>query len=88
MEKIREVVYKKDIKILYFEIFYFYFFCLNEIIDYFNEKKKVEVRFRIGIESFDNDFRKKIYNKNIFLDEKKLEELLEKIYLVCLLIVI
>ncbi len=79
-------LYKKDIKILYFEIFYSYLSRLNEIIDYFNEKKKVEVRFRTGIESFDNDFRKKIYNKNIFLDEKKLEELSEKIYSVCLLI--
>jgi len=83
LEKIREVVYEKDIKILYFEIFYSYLSRLNEIIDYFNEKKKVEIRFRTGIESFDNDFRRKVYNKNIFLDEKKLSE---KIYSVCLLI--
>ena len=58
LEKIREVVYKKDIKILYFEIFYSYLSRLNEIIDYFNEEKKVEIRFRTGIESFDNDFRR------------------------------
>ena len=44
----------------------------------FNEKKKVEIRFRTGIESFDNDFRRKVYNKNIFLDEKKIKELSEK----------
>ena len=53
LQKIREVVYEKDIKILYFEIFYSYLSRLNEIIDYFNEKKKVEIRFRTGIESFD-----------------------------------
>ena len=81
LEKIREIVYEKDIKILYFEIFYSYLSRLNEIIDYFNEKKKVEIRFRTGIESFDNDFRRKVYNKNIFLDEKKIKELS-----VCLLI--
>ena len=46
LEKIREIVYEKDIKILYFEIFYSYLSRLNEIIDYFNEKKKVEIRFR------------------------------------------
>ena len=80
LEKIREVVYEKDIKILYFEIFYSYLSRLDEIINYFNEKKKVEIRFRMGIESFDNDFRRKVYNKNIFLDKKKIKELSEKIY--------
>ena len=86
LEKIREIVYEKDIKILYFEIFYSYLSRLNEIIDYFSEKKKVEIRFRTGIESFDNNFRRKVYNKNIFLGEKKIKELSEKIYSVCLLI--
>ena len=86
LEKIRDVVYEKDIKILYFEIFYSYLSRLDEIISYFNEKKKVEIRFRTGIESFDNDFRRNVYKKNILLDEKKIKELSEKIYSVCLLI--
>ena len=86
LEQIREVVYEKDIKILYFGIFYSYLYRLDEIISYFNEKKKVEIRFRTGIESFDNNFRRKVYNKNIFLDKKKIKELSEKIYSVCLLI--
>ena len=86
LEQIREVVYEKDIKILYFEIFYSYLSRLDEIINYFNEKKKVEIRFRTGIESFDNDFRRNVYKKNILLDEKKIKELSEKIYSVCLLI--
>ncbi|WP_074015936.1 radical SAM protein [Fusobacterium massiliense] len=86
LEKIREIVYEKDIKILYFEIFYFYLPRLNEIVDFFNEKKKVEIRFRTGIESFDNDYRRNVYGKNIILDEKKIKELSEKIYSVCLLI--
>lgn len=86
LEQIRELVYEKDIKILYFEIFYSYLSRLDEIIDYFNEKKKIEIRFRTGIESFDNDFRRNVYKKNILLDEKKIKELSEKIYSVCLLI--
>ena len=86
LEKIREIVYEKDIKILYFEIFYSYLQRLNEIVDFFNEKKKVEIRFRTGIESFDNDYRRNVYGKNIILDEKKIKELSEKIYSVCLLI--
>ena len=86
LEKIRERVYEKDIKILYFEIFYSYLPRLNEIVDFFNEKKKVEIRFRTGIESFDNDYRRSVYGKNIILDEKKIKELSEKIYSVCLLI--
>ena len=47
LEKIREVVYEKDIKILYFEIFYSYLSRLNEIIDYFNEKKIKELSEKI-----------------------------------------
>lgn len=86
LEKIREIVYEKNIKILYFEIFYSYLFRLDEIIKFFNEKKKVEIRFRTGIESFDNEFRRNVYRKNFFLDEKKIKELSEKIYSVCLLV--
>ena len=64
---------------MYFEIFYSYLSRLDEIINYFNEKKKVEIRFRTGIESFDNDFRRNVYKKNILLDEKKIKEFLKKI---------
>ena len=46
LEKIREIVYEKNIKILYFEIFYSYLSRLDEIIKFFDEKKKVEIRFR------------------------------------------
>ena len=37
LEKIREIVYEKNIKILYFEIFYSYLSRLYEIIKFFNE---------------------------------------------------
>lgn len=86
LKKIRDIVYEKNIKILYFEIFYSYINRLEEIINFFNEDKKVEIRFRMGIETFDNEFRINVYNKNIFLNEKILNELSQKIYSVCLLI--
>ncbi len=83
---IREVVYSKNIEVLYFEVFYPYHSKIEDLIKFFNKEKKVEIRFRTGIETFDNDFRRQIYNKNIFLDNKKIKELSEKIYSVCLLI--
>lgn len=86
LKKIRDIVYEKNIKILYFEVFYSYINRLEEIINFFNENKKVEIRFRMGIETFDNEFRINVYNKNIFLNEKILNELSQKIYSVCLLI--
>ncbi|WP_022820052.1 radical SAM protein [Fusobacterium russii] len=86
LEKIRDIVYEKDIKILYFETYYSYVSRLDEIITFFNEYKKIEIRFRMGIETFDNDFRVNIYNKNFIINEKNLEFLSKKIYSVCLLI--
>lgn len=86
LEKIRNIVYEKDIKILYFETYYSYVSRLDEIITFFNEYKKIEIRFRMGIETFDNDFRVNIYNKNFIINEKNLEFLSKKIYSVCLLI--
>lgn len=90
LEKIREIVYEKNIKILYFEAYYTYINRLDEIISFFNEEKnkekKVEIRFRMGMETFDNDFRVNVYNKNFVLNSKNLELLSQKLYSVCLLI--
>ncbi len=86
LEKIRNIVYEKNIEILYFEIYYTYISRLDEIINFFNEKKKIEIRFRMGMETFDNDFRVNIYNKNFIVNQKNLELLSEKLYSVCLLI--
>lgn len=86
LEQIRNIVYEKNIEILYFEIYYTYISRLDEIINFFNEKKKIEIRFRMGMETFDNDFRVNIYNKNFIVNQKNLELLSEKLYSVCLLI--
>lgn len=83
LEKIREVVIEKEIKLVYFEIYYGYKNRLDEIRNFF---PGIEIRFRMGMETFDNDFRINFYNKNFEVNEKEIKELSEKLFSVCLLI--
>ncbi|MCX3067498.1 radical SAM protein [Cetobacterium somerae] len=83
LERIREVVYNKNIKLLYFEIYYGYKNRLDEIREFF---KGVDIRFRMGMETFDNNFRINSYGKNFKIDTPEIEELSKKLYSVCLLI--
>ncbi|MGL5088128.1 MAG: radical SAM protein [Cetobacterium sp.] len=83
LERIREVVKKKKIKLIYFEIYYGYKNRLDEIKDFF---KGVDIRFRMGMETFDDDFRINSYGKNFKLRKIDLEELSDKLYSICLLI--
>ena len=83
LERIREVVYDKNIKLLYFEIYYGYKNRLDEIREFF---KGVDIRFRMGMETFDNNFRINSYGKNFKIDTPEIEELSKKLYSVCLLI--
>lgn len=83
LEEIKRIVKEKNIKILYFEIYYGYIKRIEEIKKYFSG---VEIRFRMGIETFDNNFRVKVYNKNFILEEKEIIEISKKLFSVCLLI--
>lgn len=83
LEKIKEVVTQKNIKVLYFEIYYGYHKRLKEIRDFF---PNVEIRFRMGLETFDNKYRIESYNKNFSLEEKDYLALSKELYSVCLLI--
>lgn len=83
LAEIKRVVVEKNIKTLYFEIYYGYIKRLNEIRDYF---KGIEIRFRMGLETFDNDYRIKGYNKNFSLNDEQLKELGKDIFSVCLLV--
>ncbi len=83
MAEIKKIITEKNIKTLYFEIYYGYIKRLDEIKKYF---EGVEIRFRMGMETFDNDFRINVYNKNFSIDEKVLEYMSEKLYSVCLLV--
>ncbi|MGL5000245.1 MAG: radical SAM protein [Cetobacterium sp.] len=83
LERIREVVKEKNIKLIYFEIYYGYKNRLNEIKEFF---KGIDIRFRMGMETFDDEFRINSYGKNFKLGEKDLEDLSNKLYSICLLI--
>lgn len=83
MDKIVEVVREKNIKVIYFEIYYGYHKRLEEIKSLF---PGVEIRFRMGLETFDDSFRKEVYNKNFTLNHEELLALGEKLYSVCLMI--
>ena len=60
LEKIREIVLEKNIKTLWFESHWCYKNRLEEMKEFF---KGVEVKFKIGVETFDNDFRNGYLNK-------------------------
>lgn len=83
LAEIKKVVLEKNIKTLYFEIYYGYIKRLKEIREYFSE---IEIRFRMGLETFDNRYRIEGYNKNFSLNEEQLEEIGKEVYSVCLLI--
>ncbi|MGO2118271.1 MAG: radical SAM protein [Fusobacterium sp.] len=83
MKMIKDVVYEKNIKIIYFEIYYGYLKRLDEIRKLF---PGVEVRIRMGLETFDENFRINHYNKNFKLNENILKLLGKEIYSICLLV--
>lgn len=60
LEYIKKVIEEKNIKKLFFESHWCYRNRLQEMRDYF----KVDIVFKIGVESFDNDFRNDFLNKN------------------------
>jgi hypothetical protein len=79
LEKIREVVYEKNIKILWFEAYYIYKNRLEEMREFF---RGVEVRYKAGIETFDENFRNNVLNKDLYYrDIKELSDYFENICL-------
>ncbi len=60
LEEIRTIIHKKNIKLLYFESHWMYRKKLQEMKDYMG----IPIMFKIGVESFDYDFREKILNKH------------------------
>lgn len=80
LEQIREIVKSKNIKRLYFEAHWCYRKRLQEIKDFFG----VEVIFKTGMESFDEDFRNNVLNKNI--KYKDIEEVKSYYDSICLMV--
>lgn len=85
LKKIKEVVKSKNIKILYFEIYYGYINRIKEIEDFFYG---VEIRFKMGLETFDNEFRIDNLGKNFIINKNEIEMLSKKLYSICLLVCI
>lgn len=83
LEAIRQQVSTRSVHTLYFEAYYGYRKRLQEMRDFFSQQN---IRYRIGIETFDDDFRKKILNKPF--STANLTELAEEFYACCLLICI
>ena len=83
LEEIRSIVKEKNIHTLYFEIYYGYKNKLQEIRNLF---QGIEIRFRMGLETFDDDFRVNIYKKRFRLREKDYQFLSKELYSVCLLV--
>ena len=80
LECIRRTADEKQIKVLYFEVFYTFINRLDEIKNFFPNQ---EIRFKVGIETFDNDYRKNIFKKKITINDYST---LKNFYSCCLLI--
>jgi len=60
LASIKHIADTKDIKVLYFEVYYGYRRRLDEMRKFFGNQ---EIRYCIGLETFDDDFREKVFNK-------------------------
>lgn len=83
LKKIKEKVIEKNIKVLYFEAYFGYIKRLNEIREYF---KDIDIRFLIGIETFDNEYRIKVLKKRFYVNDKILKKIKEEYYGILLMI--
>ena len=83
LNDIKAIAIAKNIQTIYFEIYYGYKNRLQQIRDLF---AGIEIRFRMGLETFDDDFRINGYNKHFRLDEKDYLQLGQELFSVCLLV--
>ncbi|MDU2491594.1 MAG: radical SAM protein [Clostridium celatum] len=80
MKYIKKIVDEKKIKLLFFESHWCYRNRLDEIRNFFN----IPIIFKIGVETFDYDFRNNFLNKNAKFKDPK--EVAEKFQSVCLMV--
>lgn len=60
LNRIKQIANAKKIKVLYFEVYYGYRKRLDEMRKFFSNQ---EIRYCIGLETFDDKFREQILNK-------------------------
>lgn len=80
IERINKIIVEKKIKRLYIEAHYLY----KKKIKALREKFKIEIIVKTGIETFDDEMRNNILNKNVHFD--KIEEILEDFDSPCLMV--
>ncbi|WP_195999754.1 radical SAM protein [Clostridium sp. 1001271B_151109_B4] len=80
LEYIKKIVDEKKIKLLFFESHWCYRNRLDEMRTFFN----IPIIFKIGIETFDYEFRNNYLNKNAKFKDAK--EVAEKFQSVCLMV--
>ena len=80
IDRIHKIIVEKKIKRLYIEAHYLY----KKKIKALREKFKIEIIVKTGIETFDDEMRNNILNKNVHFD--KIEEILEDFDSPCLMV--
>ena len=80
IERIYKIIVEKKIKRLYIEAHYLY----KKKIKALREKFKIEIIVKTGIETFNDEMRNNVLNKNIHFD--KIEEILEDFDSPCLMV--
>ena len=80
IERIYKIIGEKKIKRLYIEAHYLY----KKKIKAVREKFKIEIIVKTGIETFNDEMRNNVLNKNIHFD--KIEEILEDFDSPCLMV--
>lgn len=80
LEDIRKIVHEKNIRRLIFESHWIYRKRLNEMREFFG----IPVTYKIGVETFDNNFREKVLNKHA--DFRTPQEVAELFDSICLMV--
>lgn len=83
LHEIKRIIKEKNIKVLYCEAYFGYVNKLNKMREFFED---VEIRFMIGIETFDNKYRIKTLKKNFYLTDRIFEKIKLE-YNTCLLMI-
>lgn len=80
LQDIKKVIEDKKIEKLFFEAHWCYRNRLKEIEEYFN----IPIIFKTGIETFDDEFRNKVLNKNVRFND--VEEIKRYFKSICLMV--
>ena len=81
LQDIKDILFKKGIEEIYFESYYSYKDRLDEIREFFSG---IDVKFKCGIETFDDEFRNKYLKKGVVFNNP--EEVASYFCTICLMV--